>query len=86
MSNDKSYTRDWEEPVDFLLIDGLHDYFNVARDFRYFSGSIVPGGYVAFHDHADYFPGVKIFVGELIGQGGYRKVREADSLVVLQKV
>lgn len=85
MSNDKSYSRPWEGPVDMLLIDGLHDYFNVARDFRHFSDSIVPGGYVAFHDHADYFPGVKLFVHELLEAGGYQKIGQKDSLLVLQK-
>ena len=64
----------WDQPIGFLLIDGLHDYPNVARDFYQFEDSVLPGGYVAFHDYADYFPGVKAFVNELLAGGRYRKV------------
>ena len=85
MSRDKSYSAEWTVPVRLLLVDGLHDYFNVARDFRYFSKCIVAGGYVAFHDHADYFPGVKKFVDELLAGGEYKKAGKVDSLMVLQK-
>lgn len=82
---DKSYSTPWQIPVSLLFIDGLHDYFNVARDFRYFSDGVLPQGYVAFHDHADYFPGVKLFVKELLKSGSYQVVRQVESLIVLQK-
>jgi glycosyltransferase involved in cell wall biosynthesis len=83
---DKSYSENWERQICLLLIDGLHDYFNVARDFRHFSNCLIQGGQVAFHDYADYFPGVKAFVQELISKGEYRKINQAESLVVLQKL
>ena len=83
---DYSYNVKWDTPVSFLLIDGLHDYPSVARDFRHFSGWINPGGYVAFHDYADYYPGVKAFVEELLESAKYRKVQLAESLIILQKV
>jgi hypothetical protein len=75
----------WSRPVGLLLVDGLHDYFNVAQDFYQFERWIVPGGLVAFHDYAPYFPGVMAFVNELLGSGCYRKVHSAAALVVLQK-
>jgi glycosyltransferase involved in cell wall biosynthesis len=76
----------WNRPVSVLFIDGLHDYMNVSRDFMHFSDWIIPGGFVAFHDYADYFPGVKVFVNELSGTLQYKKIAVADSLIVLQKL
>jgi glycosyltransferase involved in cell wall biosynthesis len=75
----------WNEPVLALFIDGLHDYPHVAADFYHFSEWIEPGGYIAFHDYVDYFPGVKAFVDELLVSGQFLKIQRADSLVVLQK-
>jgi hypothetical protein len=65
--------------------NGLHDYPSVARDFRQISPSVVKGGYIAFHDYADYFPGVQAFVHELLETGVYRKVGKVDSLIILFK-
>lgn len=80
-----SFEVEWDKPVCFLLIDGLHDYLNVARDFHHFEPWLVPGGFVAFHDYADYYPGVVTFVNGLLAGGLYRKAACAASLVVLQK-
>ncbi|MGN6532847.1 MAG: glycosyltransferase [Ginsengibacter sp.] len=73
-------------PISVLFIDGLHDYTSVRNDFTHFSGCIREGGYVGFHDYADYFPGVKLFVNELLDTGMFRKFSKADSLMVLEKV
>ena len=74
------------KPVSLLFVDGLHDYANVYADFFHFSEWIVPGGYVAFHDYAGYFPGVMKFVNELLQSGAFRKIQHVDSLVVLEKL
>jgi predicted O-methyltransferase YrrM len=76
----------WHEPICFLFIDGLHDYANVAKDFRHFSSWITEGGYVAFHDYADYFPDVKAFVHELIARGKYAKISLIDTLMIVKKL
>ncbi|EOR94513.1 glycosyl transferase, group 2 family protein domain protein [Arcticibacter svalbardensis MN12-7] len=76
----------WELPISFLLIDGLHDYLNVSNDFTQFAASVQIGGYVAFHDYADYYPDVMAFVSELISKKAYQKFQQADSLLVLQKI
>jgi hypothetical protein len=68
------------------FVDGLHDYINVSRDFYHFSEWLVSGACIAFHDYADYFPGVKNFVNELLGAAQYKKIAIADTLIVLQKV
>jgi hypothetical protein len=76
----------WEKPVSLLLIDGLHDYSNVSRDFLHFERWLLPGGYVAFHDYADYYPEVKTFVHEVLGTGRYERVECVRSLILLRKV
>ena len=58
----RSFEVDWDKPIAFLFIDGLHDYGNVSRDFHHFVPWVMAGGYIAFHDYADYYPGVKMLV------------------------
>jgi hypothetical protein len=52
----------------------------------HFADWIVKGAFIAFHDYADYFPGVKNFVNELLGILEYKQIAVADSLIVLQKL
>ena len=81
-----SFEVDWHGPIRLLLIDGLHDYVNVARDFLRFEAAVVPGGYVAFHDYASYYPGVRAFIDDLLAGGRYEKVQLAKSLMVVRKL
>ena len=76
----------WNLPVSMLFIDGLHDYANVSRDFHHFEAHVVQGGYVAFHDYASYYPGVKTFVNELLASAGYEQVVCVRSMMLLRKV
>jgi predicted O-methyltransferase YrrM len=80
-----SFEVHWDKPICFLFIDGLHDYMNVARDFYHFEPWVAVGGYIAFHDYADYYPGVVTFVDEILGGGGYERTHCAASLIVLRK-
>lgn len=81
-----SFEVQWNEPISLLFIDGLHDYSNVSRDFIHFEQWIVPGGLIAFHDYAYYYPGVHAFVNEVLLKPSYNMVQRANSMVVLQKV
>jgi predicted O-methyltransferase YrrM len=81
----RPYELAWQKPIDLLLIDGLHDYVNVARDFYHYEQWVVPGGHILFHDYADYYPGVKAFVNEVLTSHRYRKVDCVRSLMVVQK-
>jgi predicted O-methyltransferase YrrM len=76
----------WNEPIDLLFIDGLHDYASVAEDFAHFAPFVISGGYVAFHDYAPYYPGVMAFVDACVARGGYRRAGLRKSLVVLRRV
>lgn len=80
-----SFEVPWELPICLLLIDGLHDYTNVSRDFFHFESWIVPHAYIAFHDYADYYPGVKLFVDELLSSGHYQKIHRSMSMIVVQR-
>src|SRR5678816_385326 len=75
----------WDRAISVLLIDGLHDYVNVAQDFFHFERWVVDGGYIIFHDYAPYFPGVQAFVNEILRSGRCRKVHCAGSLMVVEK-
>ncbi len=75
----------WEQPIGLLFVDGLHDYDNVRADFGHFERWIVPGGFVAFHDYVDYWPGVVQLVDEERHGCEYAWVDSAGSLAVLQK-
>jgi predicted O-methyltransferase YrrM len=81
-----SYEVDWQRPIAFLFVDGLHDYASVARDFHHFERHLAPGGYVAFHDCDDEYPGVQAFVSGFTGSDSYEEVDRAASLVVFRKV
>ncbi len=81
----RSYEVNWEGPISLLVVDGLHDYPNVARDYLHFEKWIQPGGYIAFHDYADYFPGVVAFVDELLALPEYTEIKKVETLIVLRK-
>lgn len=75
----------WDKPIGFLLIDHLHDYESVSSDFYHFGPHVIAGGYIAFHDYADYYPGVKIFVDELLALPQFEKVYCAGSMMVIRR-
>jgi predicted O-methyltransferase YrrM len=76
----------WSAPICLLLVDGLHDYGSVSRDFQHFEPFLADAALIAFHDYADYFPGVQKFVDELLRTNRYRQAHRASSLIVLQKL
>ena len=80
----RSYEVDWSDPIALLMIDGLHDFDNCARDFRHFEPWLGGDGYVVFHDYGSW-PGVTAFVDELEESGAYERVKQAGSMVVLRR-
>jgi hypothetical protein len=77
-------TVDWEAPISMLVIDGLHDYEHVSRDFRHFEPWLLEGALIAFHDFAHYFPGVVRFVDELLAEGRYERLQLTDTMILLR--
>ena len=72
-------------PVDLLLVDGFHDYAGVSGDFAAFEALLTPAARVAFHDYADYFPGVIAFVDELVATGDWAVEHACQTLYVLRR-
>jgi hypothetical protein len=81
-----SFEVQWNKPIGFLFIDGLHDYMNVARDFYHFEPWVLVGGYIAFHDYAAYYPGVVTFVNEILATGCVERLHCAGSIIVVRKI
>jgi predicted O-methyltransferase YrrM len=79
----------WTTPIDFLFIDGNHDYEAVKRDWQEWTRHLAPGGHVALHDsrieaswtEADWGP-VR-WLNELREDPEWTVVAGIDSLAVL---
>lgn len=80
-----SYETEWSRPIDLLFVDGLHDRFNVERDFRHFAPFLAPSAVVLFHDYAGYYPGVVAFVDTLVAREGWEVVARAGSMIMLHR-
>jgi hypothetical protein len=76
----------WRWPISLLLVDGLHDAASVRADVAHFAPWVVPGGYLALHDHCDDFPGVQACARGLLADGTWEAREQAGLLLVLQKV
>jgi len=42
--------KDWATPLGLVFIDGGHAYETVLTDYRCWSGHLLPGGFLVFHD------------------------------------
>jgi predicted O-methyltransferase YrrM len=77
----------FEEPIEFLFVDGSHEYDLVLEDFEKWVPKVVDGGWVAFHD-TTWTRGPR----KVVGQAIYRSRRFKDvrfvvgSLTVARKV
>ncbi len=56
----------WKHRAGLLFIDGCHEYEAVRADYRAWGHLVEPGGYVAFHDYHEQFPGVVRVVDEIV--------------------
>lgn len=77
---------DFNQVIDILLIDGLHDYASIARDFYAYEKNVASDGYLLFHDYCSHFPGVLAFVDELLTNGSYRIIEKRGSLIALKRL
>jgi predicted O-methyltransferase YrrM len=42
--------KNWDRPIDFLFIDGLHDEAHALEDYQLWNSHVQNGGVIAFHD------------------------------------
>jgi tetratricopeptide (TPR) repeat protein len=75
----------WQAGCGLILVDGKHDYTSVAADVKRFAPYLHPGGLLAFHDYADYFPDVQRYVDELLLGDEFTFVAQAGSLIALTR-
>lgn len=76
---------DVNEPVEFLFIDGAHDYDNVKIDFEDWFPKVMVGGIIAFHD--SHWPGVRAVLGELAySNPQLRRARRVMGTTLFDKV
>ncbi len=75
----------WEGPVAMLLVDGWHDYASVRADVDRFAPSVVTGGVVAFHDHADYAPDVARVTDELASGEEWERLGLVGTLAAVRR-
>jgi predicted O-methyltransferase YrrM len=76
----------FDEPVEFIFIDGLHEYEGVKTDFDSWQSKVVDGGHIAFHD-STCWDGVKQVVEEDVFKSRhFRHIKLAGSITCAQKV
>jgi predicted O-methyltransferase YrrM len=81
-----SAAKKFNEPVEMIFIDGLHEYEGVKDDFEAWFPKVVDGGWMAFHD-STCFPGVlRVMKEDLFKSRRFRKIRFASSITYGQKV
>jgi len=75
----------WDDPVDYLFIDGDHLYDGVKTDIDCWLPHLVPGGLITFHDYAPNFPGVYKAVNELKKSKKVKFLSGKESVAILRK-
>jgi cephalosporin hydroxylase len=73
-------------PLRLAFLDGWHDYKHVSLEFNYVSKMVVAGGFIAFHDATEDFPGVKKFVDELKCNSSWEMYKSIGSIVAFRKI
>lgn len=75
----------FREPVEFVFIDGAHEYEFVKQDFELWFPKVIEGGMVAFHDTIGW-PGPKKVVREIVARSGHFKhMKFVHSITTAQK-
>lgn len=78
--------KNFNKPVEFIFIDGAHEYNRVKLDFELWFPKLIDGGIMAFHDTI-LWPGPKKVVKEFICKSKYfRNVKFIDSITFAEKV
>jgi hypothetical protein len=82
----------WKEPIDYIFIDGDHNYEAVKKDMEDWFSHVKQGGYMSFHDSAanrggpSYWPGPSKLTDELIHNKKMKYIETVWSLTVFQKI
>lgn len=78
--------KDFDKPVEFIFIDGEHDYEFVKLDFDLWFPKVINGGIMAFHDTVGW-SGPRKVVSDLVYKSkNFKNVGFVDSITFGQKV
>ncbi|PYI84482.1 MAG: hypothetical protein DME26_13145 [Verrucomicrobia bacterium] len=72
--------RSFAEPVEFIFIDGLHEYEAVKTDFEAWYPKIIEGGVMAFHDTTGWAGPRRVVTECLFKSRHFKKVRCVRSI------
>jgi predicted O-methyltransferase YrrM len=84
-STSKILSRLWTTPLDFLFIDGSHNYEDVVSDIEVWLPHVKEGGYLGFHDYGNKAFGVTEAVDKFEGKL-YKKVEDCSLVYIAQKI
>ncbi|HKR21819.1 MAG TPA: class I SAM-dependent methyltransferase [Pyrinomonadaceae bacterium] len=84
------FAADFKEPIDFLFIDGNHDYEAVLQDYEQWSPLLKTGGTIAFHDvvlgeNPDPVGPGQVAKEHIFDSPKWTNVKLVDALLVAQK-
>lgn len=72
--------------LDLAFIDGDHSEAGVRSDFDIISPFIKHGGFLAFHDVSETYPGVTKVLGEALASGNWQLISFTDCLGVIKRL
>jgi predicted O-methyltransferase YrrM len=75
----------FEQPVEMIFIDGLHEWDGVKADFDAWYPKVVEGGWMVFHDSTCWPDVLRLVKDYVFKSQHFRKIRWADSIVYAQK-
>jgi MMP 1-O-methyltransferase len=93
VSTSADVVKNWNKAVEFIFIDGNHDYEFVKQDFLLWYPHLVDGGTIAFHDTTSSiknllfgFPGPRKVVNKFVFKSNYFKnVGRIDTIIYGEK-
>ena len=75
----------FNDPVEFIFIDGFHKYDAVKRDFELFFPKIIDCGYIAIHDIFAYLGPTVLLQEILLNSSDFKLINIVHSTAVAQK-
>lgn len=76
----------FDEPVEFIFIDGAHEYELVKLDFKLWFPKLIDGGIIAFHDTTWWAGPKKVAEKYVYKSKNFRNVGLIDSITFAEKV
>lgn len=76
-----AFAKTWDKKIDLLFIDAGHTYEAVSADYHAWKDFIKPGGFIAFHDYMEMWPGiVRLLDNEVFKDQSWLNWRTVDRM------